>query len=86
MHYRTDGEVFETNPSIWVGFYLTVLPLHKFCISMLGYFSVLLVNCALFSGLAWADTINILAITRFDLGSLDVCTGLLIFDVVSIRT
>lgn len=60
--------------------------LHKFCISTLGYFSVPLVNCSLFSGLAWPDTINILAITRFDLGSLDVCTGLLIFDVVSINT
>lgn len=53
---------------------------------MLGYFSVLLVNYSLFSGLAWADTINILAIARFDLGSLDVCTGLLNFAIVNANT
>lgn len=56
--------------------------LHKFFISALAYVGVLFVNCSLFSGLAWADTVNIPAITRVDLGSLDVCTSLLIFDLV----
>lgn len=43
-------------------------------------------NCSLFSGLAWADTVNVLAIARFDLVSLDVCIGLLIFNIVDINT
>lgn len=43
--------------------------------------------CELFFVLrAWADTVNIPAITRVDLGSLDVCIGLLIFDLVNINT